>query len=91
VGNHEWRIERSSLPFRERHRLRPDVEAGTGSLVVDDLTVDGSPIRRIWQISSYEATSAKPLRQWLMREQAAENESFARNDSDPLPKFGAAR
>ena len=92
VRDHQWRIERSSLPFREGQALRPDIAAGTGSLLLDDVTTEGSAIRRAWQIASYEGTSAKPLRQWLMPEPAAGSGSLGRNESDPLlPKFGAVR
>jgi hypothetical protein len=90
VRDRQWRIERSNLPFREGHRLRPDVETGTGSLMVDDIAADGSCMRRAWQIVSYEGTSAKPLRQWLMSEDA-ESESLVQDHPNPLPKFGAVR
>jgi hypothetical protein len=90
VRDKQWRIERSNLPFREGHRLRPDIEPGTGSLVVDDIAADGSSIRRAWQIVSYAGTSAKPLRQWLMSAEVG-NKNLADDDPNPLPKFGAAR
>ena len=90
VQDRQWRIERSSLPFREGHSLRPDIETGTGSLLVDDMTAEGSSIRRSWQISSYEGTSAKPLRQWLVPDSAADSASPGQSESDHLPKFGAA-
>jgi hypothetical protein len=88
VRNGEWRIERSSLPFREGHSLRPAVETGTGSLLVDDITAEGSPIRRAWQVASYEGTSPKPLSQWLAPHSDTD---LSRSQSDPLPKFGAMR
>ena len=87
VDGHEWRIERSSLPFREGRSLRADSETGTGSLLVDDLTPEGTSIRRAWQIAAYEGTSAKPLRQWLVPESAADGASIGRNERDR--KFGA--
>jgi hypothetical protein len=89
VRDRQWRIERSSLPFREGHRLRPGIEDETGGLMIDDIAADGSFIRRAWQILSYEAMTAKPLRRLLTAEDWAG--SLARDDPDPLPKFGALR
>ena len=91
IRDREWRIERSSLPFREGRNLRPDIETGTGSLLLDDLTTEGSSIRRAWQIASYEGTSAKPLRQWLVPDAGAVSASLSQSESDQLAKFGAAR
>jgi hypothetical protein len=91
VRDQQWHIERSNLPFREGHRLRPDIETGTGSLVVDDIAADGSSIRRAWQIVSYEGTSAKPLRQWLVSEDGAGSKNLVQDNPNPLPKFGAVR
>jgi len=91
VQDRQWRIERSSLPFREGQSLRPDIETGTGSLLVDDMTTEGSSIRRSWQIASYEGTSAKPLRQWLVPEAASDSAGLGQSESDHFPKLGAAR
>jgi len=91
VQDHQWRIERSSLPFREGQSLRPDIETGTGSLLLDDMTTEGSSIRRSWQIASYEGTSAKPLRQWLVPEAASDSAGLGQSESDHFPKLGAAR
>lgn len=52
VRDGEWRIERSSLPFREGHNLHPDLEDKTGTLAVDEVTQDGAQIRRVWHIAS---------------------------------------
>ena len=81
----------SSLPFWEGHSLRPDIETGTGSLMVDDITAEGSSFRRTWQIAAYEGTSAKPLRQWLVPHSAADSASLGQSESDRLPKIGAVR
>jgi len=91
VQDRQWRIERSSLPFREGHSLRPDIETGTGSLMVDDITAEGSSFRRTWQLASYEGTSAKPLRQWLVPDSAADSTSLGQSESDHLQKIGAVR
>jgi isopenicillin N synthase-like dioxygenase len=83
VQDRQWRIERSSLPFREGHSLRPHIEPGTGSLLLDDITTEGSAIRRIWQVASYESTSAKHLRQWLVPNSAAESASLGQKRIQP--------
>jgi hypothetical protein len=55
----QWRIERSSLPFREGQMLRPDICAGTGKLLLDDLTREGLFLRRAWTITSTEGNSGR--------------------------------
>jgi hypothetical protein len=72
VRDSEWRIERSSLPFREGHELHPDFENKTGTLSVDDLTLDGLPERRAWHIAALEGTSARSLTRWLEPTSTAE-------------------
>lgn len=58
-----WRIERSSLPFRQGQMLRPDVDGDI--LTVDDLTEEGAPFRRSWRIVECENTRRAPLSKWF--------------------------
>lgn len=54
IGARGWRIERSSLPFREGHRLDP-VEAADGAdLMTEDVDGDGRATRRRWAIVESE-------------------------------------
>jgi hypothetical protein len=71
----QWRIERSSLPFREGHTLGPEIEAESGKLLLDDVTPEGSAVRRAWQITSSESTSARPVPHWLMPKPAGDRAS----------------
>ena len=61
VRDQQWRIERSSLPFREGHMLRPDIDGETGRLLLDDLTSEGFLLHRAWTITATEGSRAKAL------------------------------
>jgi hypothetical protein len=61
VADQHWRIKRSSLPFREGHTLRPDIDSETGRLMLDDLTPEGFFLRRAWTITATEGSRAKAL------------------------------
>jgi hypothetical protein len=92
VRDHQWRIERSSLPFREGHTLQPDIESEPGKLLLDDVTPEGSSVRRSWQITSSESTSARPLLHWFRPTPAGDRASPGRDAAGRLPsKFGAVR
>ena len=73
VGNGHWRIERSSLPFREGHGLAPIIDSvppmdpARGMLVVGDVTAEGAAIKRIWHIAACE--SSRPFDRWFGSEQ----------------------
>jgi hypothetical protein len=51
-----WRIERSSLPFRVGADLELRMDAGL--LTTSDITPDGAPVRRIWDIQNGEGDFA---------------------------------
>jgi hypothetical protein len=59
VIDQQWRIERSSLPFREGQMLRPDICADTGKLLLDDITRKGLFLRRVWTITSTEGSRGR--------------------------------
>jgi hypothetical protein len=81
VTDQQWRIERSSLPFREGHTLKPDIDADTGTLLLDDLTPEGFYLRRAWTITSIEGDRAKALVHSLSLE-AAKRRPRARKTSN---------
>ncbi len=56
----QWRVERSSLPFREGHTLRPDIDGETGKLLLHDVTPEGAFVRRAWQITASESVREAP-------------------------------
>ena len=58
-----WRIERSSHCFREGAALAPAFDSVAGSLVIDDVAPDGTPIKRTWRVIAHEGTS--PLSRWF--------------------------
>jgi hypothetical protein len=60
-----WRIERSSLCFREGASLAPFVDDRANALLIDDVSPSGSVVRRQWQIDDFACTGRVPLRQWL--------------------------
>ena len=73
IGGH-WQIERSSLPYREGQSLAPSVEPAPqknlpgadpigGTLVIDDVALDGAAMKRAWHISRYEGN--RPFRHWF--------------------------
>ena len=59
----DWRIERSSHCFREGAMLAPAFDSVAGSLVIDDVAPDGTPIKRTWRVIAHESTS--PLSRWF--------------------------
>jgi hypothetical protein len=61
-----WKIERSSLPFREGQVLRPKVDEDT--LMVDDMTLGGAAYRRFWRIAECESTAQELLFNWFSAE-----------------------
>jgi hypothetical protein len=63
-----WRIERSTLCFREGNSLAPALDDGATVLFVDDVGPTGSAIRRPWRIEEFASTTAAPLRRWLEAE-----------------------
>jgi len=74
IAGGDWRIERSSLPFREGQSLAPSVtppppallagaDPAGGTLVIDDVAPDGAAIKRAWHISRYEGN--RPFRDWF--------------------------
>ena len=54
VGDGTWRIERSSLPFREGAALAPQWAAGGQRYSTADVAADGSPLRRTWELVEIE-------------------------------------
>lgn len=52
-----WRIEKSSLPFREGHLLAPVVADAGKRLSVHDLTPEGTAFRRAWRVAASESTT----------------------------------
>ncbi len=55
-GAEEWRIERSSLPFREGKRFRSEIDDDFDRLEIEDLTSDGIATKRSWRIVAWEGT-----------------------------------
>jgi len=53
ITGSDWRIERSSLPYREGALLAPDLDTHRGSTA--DVAADGSEIRRAWEILESES------------------------------------
>jgi hypothetical protein len=60
-----WRIERSSLCFREGASLAPVLDDRANALRIEDISPSGSAMRRQWQIEEFACTTTAPLRQWL--------------------------
>jgi len=60
-----WRIERSSLPFREGCLLGPALDAAPATLSVDDLSPEGEPTRRRWRIGAWESLPASAPENWF--------------------------
>jgi hypothetical protein len=61
----DWRIERSSHCYREGADLAPAFDGPAGTLVVNDLTAGGGPMRRTWRIVSVETSNDTPLPRWF--------------------------
>lgn len=61
----DWRIERSSLCFREGAALAPVLDSAAGVLVVDDVTPEGAPIKRSWRVIGTESSNDLPPSYWL--------------------------
>lgn len=61
----DWRIERSSHCFREGATLSPTLGGVTGSLIVDDVTPEGAPIKRAWRVAEHESTRGASLSVWF--------------------------
>jgi len=61
----DWRIERSSLCFREGASLAPVLDDRANALLVGDLSPSGSAVTRRWRVDAFACASSKPLRQWL--------------------------
>jgi hypothetical protein len=53
-----WTITHSSLPFREGQRLDMQLTADMGRVQASDLTADGRPMRRSWNIVAAEGEAA---------------------------------
>jgi hypothetical protein len=52
IGADGWRIEHSSLPFKEGQMLKPiGLQSASDSLETADLAPDGTPITRQWMIT----------------------------------------
>ncbi|MEZ5875648.1 MAG: hypothetical protein R3D30_12795 [Hyphomicrobiales bacterium] len=83
VQDHQWRIERSTLPFREGHSLRPNIDGETSRLRLDDLTPSGEFVRRAWQIMSSQGATAK--RQLFPVPMPASSASLSQTDNDLTP------
>ncbi len=66
VTDGDWRIERSSLPFREGHALKPEADGKSGTLLLDDVTPEGSLMRRAWRIARAESVGARSAIHALM-------------------------
>ena len=60
-----WRIERSSLCFREGAALSLALDGDAGLLAVDDLTPEGTRVKRTWRITGHESTNNVPLAVWF--------------------------
>jgi hypothetical protein len=89
VRDQQWRIERSSLPFREGHVLQPDVDGGTGRLLLDDLTPEGAFVRCAWQITAPESARLAPASLFQAK---ARGGAVGAEDSDLIrPNSGAMR
>lgn len=66
VTDGDWRIQRSSLPFREGHTLKPGADRKRGMLSLDDVTPEGSFVRRAWRIARAEHAGAEsPLQSFM--------------------------
>jgi hypothetical protein len=62
VGADGWRIEQSSLPFKERLLFQPKTtERGDAALRSKDLGDDGKPVERRWDITRVEGTLTQLL------------------------------
>lgn len=61
----DWRIERSSLCFREGAALSPVLDHAAGTLVIDDVSPTGMPMQRRWRIAACESTRGAPLEHWF--------------------------
>jgi hypothetical protein len=49
-----WKIERSSLPYREGACLAPALGSAFGSIQTDDVTEEGHAMRRSWDVIEFE-------------------------------------
>jgi hypothetical protein len=59
VGAGCWRIEHSSLPFKERRLLQPTTDTGDAALRTHDLGDDGREIERHWDLTRIEGSLAE--------------------------------
>jgi len=64
-GAEGWRIERSSLPFREGQSLGAELDDDLESFAIDELTHEGVAIKRSWRVDAWESTRAGTLRHWF--------------------------
>jgi hypothetical protein len=88
MRDQQWRIERSSLPFREGARLNPAIEGATGKLLLDDLTAEGLPLRRAWTIVASEGGGSKAQLQSLTPD--APKHTGRRKESDGVSSNSGA-
>ena len=61
----DWRIECSSHRYREGRALSPALDCVNQLLVIDDVTPEGTPIKRGWRITAYESSRNVPLSFWF--------------------------
>ena len=86
----DWRIDRSTHCFREGATLAPAFDSVAGSLVIDDVAPDGTPIKRTWRVIAHEGTS--PLSRWFGSDGANVMPlPSQRTQNRTIKTFGAAR
>ncbi len=61
IGVEGWRIEQSSLPFKEHRCLQPALEHRGTMLRTHDLGVDGKAVERLWNVVRLEGDISELL------------------------------